>query len=83
MLAQDTYARKQYAHKHYGRTRRLFYLTALAVNHLIRGAGARVHGQDSAARREGALIALRTLASRAEPPFGAPPTTAVSAPVDG
>lgn len=77
MIAQDVYARKQYARKHFGLARRGLYLSALGLRHLIRGAGARGRSADAGARRESARSALQTLAGRAEPPFGAPPPTAV------
>lgn len=73
MLAQDAYARKQYARKHFGPVRRGLYLSALATRHLIRAAVAR-----SPDRRQGARLALRTLTGHAEPPFGAPPPTALA-----
>jgi hypothetical protein len=74
MVAQDAYTRKQYARKHLGATQRRLYLGAVGARHLIRlGAS----GADADARREGAKLALRTLAGRANPPFGAPPPTAV------
>jgi GT2 family glycosyltransferase len=71
MVAQEAYTRKQYARKHFGPVHRALYLAAIAVRHLIRGAGAAVH-------REAAGRALRTLAGRADPPFTAPPPTAVA-----
>ena len=74
MVAQDAYTRKQYARKHLGATQRGLYLSAVGVRHLIR-LGA--FGADADARREGAKLALRTLLGRADPPFGAPPPTAV------
>ncbi len=77
MVAQDVYARKQYAHKHFGRAYRGLYHLALATRHLVRLAGARAGDAEAAARRESALLALRTLVGRADPPFGAPPLTAV------
>ncbi len=77
MVAQDAFTRKQYARKHFGPAQRGLYLSALGVRHLVRAAGARAGGDDAAARREAARRALRTLAGRAEPPFGAPPPTAV------
>ena len=83
MVAQDAYARKQYAHKHFGRAHRGLYLSALGVRHLIRAAGASAVGADGAAHREGARRALRTLTGRAEPPFGVPPPTAVAPFVNG
>ncbi|MGA2455220.1 MAG: glycosyltransferase family 2 protein [Solirubrobacteraceae bacterium] len=78
MVAQDAYARKQFAQKHFGYIRRGLYLSALSVRHLVRGAGACAPGTDAAARRESARRALLTLAGRAEPPFTKPPPTAVA-----
>jgi N-acetylglucosaminyl-diphospho-decaprenol L-rhamnosyltransferase len=77
MVAQDAYARKQYAQKHFGPVYRGLYLSACGVRHLIRATGAQPAGSDAAARRDGARRALGTLVGRAEPPFGAPPPTAV------
>ena len=74
MIAQDVYTRKQYAHKHFTTPRRTAYLTALGVGHLIRAIGPQ---DPSGKRREAARLALRTLLNRAEPPFGAPPQTAI------
>jgi N-acetylglucosaminyl-diphospho-decaprenol L-rhamnosyltransferase len=76
MVAQDAYARKQYAEKHFGPLNRGLYLSACGVRHLIRAAATRPESADAAARREGSRRALRTLAGRAEPPFGPPPPTA-------
>jgi hypothetical protein len=73
MVAQELYARKQYAHKHFTRSQRGLYLSALGLRHLIRGASARAADADGAARRESARRALHTLVGRAEPPFGVPP----------
>jgi N-acetylglucosaminyl-diphospho-decaprenol L-rhamnosyltransferase len=83
MIAQDAYARKQYAHKHFGLAHRVLYLSALGLRHLIRGAGARSGDTDGVARRESARWALHTLLGRAEPPFSAPPPTAVEPSVRG
>jgi N-acetylglucosaminyl-diphospho-decaprenol L-rhamnosyltransferase len=77
MVAQDVYARKQYAHKHFGLAHRLLYLTAVGLRHLIRALGSRAAGEDATVRREAAWRALRTLAGLGEPPFSAPPPTAV------
>lgn len=73
MLAQEAYARKQYAHKHFGPVRSRLYLSALLLHHLLRALGAGADGANEPARREGARWALRVLAGRAEPPFGLPP----------
>jgi N-acetylglucosaminyl-diphospho-decaprenol L-rhamnosyltransferase len=73
MVAQDAYARRQYAERHFGRTHRLLYLGAVSARHLIRATGR------SSARREGARVALRTIFGLAAPPFDTPPPTALGA----
>lgn len=78
MIAQDAYARKQYARKHFGPAYGALYLSALGVRHLLRAVGARSTDPDADARREGATRALRTLLGRDEPPFRAPPPTALA-----
>jgi len=78
MVAQDAYSRKQYARKHFGWARRGLYLAALGVGHIVRAAAADAAGADSANRREGARLALRTLAGSVGPPFRPPPATAVA-----
>ncbi|HEV3092876.1 MAG TPA: glycosyltransferase family 2 protein [Solirubrobacteraceae bacterium] len=78
MVAQDAYTRKQYAHKHLPLLGRHMYLSALALRHLVRYAGALATGSEAAARREGAKRALGALAGRGDPPFGTPPLTAVT-----
>jgi N-acetylglucosaminyl-diphospho-decaprenol L-rhamnosyltransferase len=80
MVAQEAYTRRQYAHKHFGPLHRALYLAALGLRHLLRAAGARGESQEAAARREGALRALRVLALRDEPPLRPPPPTAVAPP---
>ncbi len=78
MLAQEAYARKQYARKHFNPVYRGLFLTALGVRYLIRAAVPSSSGNaDRLARREGARRALLTLLGRVEPPFGMPPSTAV------
>jgi GT2 family glycosyltransferase len=77
MVAQDAYTRKQYARKHFSAAHRGLYLSALGMRHVVRAAVARPGVPDAAARREGATRSLRTLAGRAEPPFGSPPPTAI------
>ncbi len=78
MIAQEAYTRKQYARKHFGPAYGALYLSALGVRHLLRAAGARSTDADADARREGAARALRTLLGRDEPPFRAPPPTALA-----
>ncbi len=78
-IAQEAYARKQYAQKHFGPVYRALYLSALGARHLLRVLGARSNDADAPVRREASLRALRTLAGRIDPPFGVPPPTAVDA----
>jgi GT2 family glycosyltransferase len=78
MIAQDAYTRKQYAHKHLTPMARRTYLSALALRHFVRYAGALATGPEAAARREGAKRAFAALAGRGDPPFGTPPATAVT-----
>ena len=75
MVAQDAYTRRQYAQKHFTAPRRepLPRRRRRAPRAARRPGG----GPDAAARREGARLALRTLAGSAPPPFGTPPDTAV------
>lgn len=74
MVAQDTYTRKQYARKHFSRGRRSAYLSAVFAGHAIR---AIVPSRRLPERREGAKLAMGTLIGRKQPPFGAPPPTAI------
>jgi N-acetylglucosaminyl-diphospho-decaprenol L-rhamnosyltransferase len=76
LIAQDAYARRQYAQKHFTRPRRTLYLTAVGARHLLRAIASRT-GDSGADRRDAARLALRTLAGRAAPPFGSPPPTAI------
>jgi hypothetical protein len=76
MLAQDAFTRRQYAQKHFGTGYRTAYLAAVATRHLVRSARLPA---TTPAKREAARLALRTLIGRADPPFGAPPHTAVRA----
>jgi GT2 family glycosyltransferase len=78
MVAQDAYTRKQYAHKHLSPLRRRMYLSMLGLRHLVRAAAAGTTGSEAGDRREGAKQALGVLIGRGDPPFGAPPATAVT-----
>lgn len=77
MVAQDAYARRQYAQKHFVRPLRAAYLGAVLTRHLARaltpGGGA-----EGRARRDAARAAIRILLGRGRPPFGSPPDTAVA-----
>jgi N-acetylglucosaminyl-diphospho-decaprenol L-rhamnosyltransferase len=77
MVAQDAFARRQYAEKHFGPVQRRLYLAGCRARHLIRAVRVPVVSTGGSARREGARRALGTLAGRLDPPFGAPPQTAV------
>ena len=76
MVAQDAYTRRQYARKHFGAPRRLAYLSAVGLGQALRAA-APGRGEADAQRRAAARLALRTLFGATEPPFGAPPRTAI------
>lgn len=76
-VAQYAYAYKQYTHKYFSPARRRLFLSAVGLRHLLRAAAARADGADAAARRESSVLALRTLAGRVDPPFAAPPPTAL------
>ncbi len=80
MIAQDAFARRQYAQKHFARLHRTLYLGAIGARHVIRASIASVMGSDAAVHREAAQRAVKTLVGRAEPPFGAPPPTALPPP---
>jgi len=73
MVAQDAYARMQYARKHFGRVRRTLYVAALALRHLFRAIAG-----GTPERRAGARLSLRTIAGFAAPPLAVPPATAVA-----
>lgn len=77
MVAQDAYARRQYARKHFAQPRRAAYLGAVLTRHALRAA-LPGRGEESGARRRAARAAIRTLLGRAQPPFGQPPGTAIA-----
>jgi N-acetylglucosaminyl-diphospho-decaprenol L-rhamnosyltransferase len=74
MVAQDAYTRRQYAQKHFSKPYGLAYLAAVGAGHLVRAMSPRRRNAD---KRKAARLALRTLAGRTAPPFGAPPQTAL------
>ena len=80
MIAQDAFARRQYAQKHFAPLHRALYLGAIGARHVIRATVASVKGSDAAVHREAAQRAVKTLVGRAEPPFGVPPATALPPP---
>ena len=77
MVAQDAFTRRQYAHKHFTAPRRAAFLAAVGTGHALR-AVAPQRGETGVQRRAAARLALRTLAGRADPPFGSPPPTSIS-----
>jgi GT2 family glycosyltransferase len=79
MIAQDAFTRRQYAAKHFGATYSCAYLGAVAARHAVRALAPGADVETVRNRRAAARLALRTLAGRIEPPFGAPPPTAVAA----
>jgi GT2 family glycosyltransferase len=77
MVAQDAFARRQYANKHFAPSARAAYLGAVLARHAVR-AVAPGKQAEAAARRAAARTAIRTLLGRAQPPFGSPPPTALA-----
>jgi N-acetylglucosaminyl-diphospho-decaprenol L-rhamnosyltransferase len=68
MVAQETFARGQYADKHFAPLQRALYLGALGVRHALRAPLGR-----------GGRQALATLTGRSGAPFLVPPATALTA----
>lgn len=83
MIAQDAYARRQYARKHFSGPYSALYLGAVATRHLARAVGGGSDPETVLARRQASRLALRTLMGLAEPPFGKPAQTAVMASSSG
>jgi hypothetical protein len=78
MIAQEAFARRQYAQKHFSRPHRALYLSAVGARHLIRAVGGKSDGDGEArVHRAASRRAIATLLGRAEPPFGEPPPTAL------
>lgn len=77
MAAQETYARRQYAHKHFAKPHRALYLSAIGARHALRAIGTG-GSEDAQARRRAARSSLRTLVRPSEAPFTRPPQTALS-----
>jgi hypothetical protein len=74
MVAQEAYARRQYAQKHFSKPYVSAYVAAVGAGHLVRALSPRA---GAGAKREAARLALRTLTGRTAPPFVAPPQTAL------
>jgi hypothetical protein len=77
MVAQDAFARRQYASKHFPPSARVAYLGAVLARHAVR-AVAPGKQAEATARRAAARTAIRTLLGRTQPPFGSPPPTALA-----
>jgi hypothetical protein len=77
MAAQDAYARRQYAYKHFSPPHRAAYLAAIGTRHALRALLPGDPGEDAADRKRAARRALRTLTHPSEPPFCQPPATAL------
>ena len=77
MAAQDAYARRQYARKHFSQPLRTAYLGAVLARHAVRAA-LPGRSEEAKARRAAARTAIRTLTGRMGPPFGTPPEIALA-----
>jgi N-acetylglucosaminyl-diphospho-decaprenol L-rhamnosyltransferase len=77
MAAQDAYARRQYARKHFSAPHRALYLSAIGVRHAVRAVAPGAGGDIDRRRRVAARRALRALLHPADPPFCEPPRTAL------
>jgi GT2 family glycosyltransferase len=77
MTAQEAFARRQYATKHFSSAYSALYLGAVATRYLARAAAAGLDAETAAPRRSASSLALRTLFGLVEPPFGPPARTAV------
>jgi N-acetylglucosaminyl-diphospho-decaprenol L-rhamnosyltransferase len=78
MVAQDAFSRRQYADKHFAQPTRTAYLGAVMARYAVRAVAPGASGE-AKLRREASREAIRTLAGRAEPPFGEPPAVTVAA----
>ena len=76
MVAQDAFARRQYARKHFSAAYGTAFLSAVGMRYALRAMCA-PRGECGAERREAARLALSTLAGRTPPPFGPPPPAAL------
>jgi hypothetical protein len=76
LYAQEVLARRIYARKHFAAPHRALYVGALVARYALRAVVPN-RSADSSQRRIASREALRTLLSRAEPPFGPPPETSI------
>jgi N-acetylglucosaminyl-diphospho-decaprenol L-rhamnosyltransferase len=77
MAAQDAFARRQYAHKHFSRAHRALYLSAIGTRHAVRTVLPGREREATRARRIAARRALHALLHPSDPPFCPPPRTAL------
>jgi GT2 family glycosyltransferase len=77
MAAQDAYARRQYAFKHFSPAHRALYLSAIAVRHGLRTTLPGRGPNRALARRRAAGRALSAILGSSEPPFCEPPPSAL------
>lgn len=78
MIAQEAFARRQYARKYFGPVHRTLYLAALAARYGLRALLYVANRADEGLARRGSMRALAVLGGRGEPPFLAPPSRALS-----
>lgn len=78
MAAQDAYARRQYAYKHFSAAHRTLYLSAIGAGHALRAFAPAFDADPNwmRARRRASRRALQTLIRPSNPPFRQPPQTA-------
>jgi N-acetylglucosaminyl-diphospho-decaprenol L-rhamnosyltransferase len=75
--AQDAFARRQYARKHFSPLHRLVYLGAIGLRYVFRLAIGGRSKETRRVRREASRRALRTLVGLERPPYMDPPPQAV------
>jgi N-acetylglucosaminyl-diphospho-decaprenol L-rhamnosyltransferase len=76
LIAQEVFARRLYAEKHFAAPHRMLFVGALAARFALRAAIAN-GTEEGPAKRAAAREALRTLLTRTTPPFGDPPPTSI------
>jgi hypothetical protein len=76
LMAQEAFAKRLYAEKHFAAPHRALYVGALAARHAIRAVAPGGNG-DGAVRRAAARVALRAVLTSEPPPFGPPPRTSI------
>jgi N-acetylglucosaminyl-diphospho-decaprenol L-rhamnosyltransferase len=77
MAAQNAYAQRQYARKHFSTAHRALYLSAIGTRHAFRTVLPGLGPDKACARRLASRGALRALVGPTEPPFCQPPQAAL------